>query len=1114
MYSNIVGEPFDPFVYKEIDHRQSNQFSGYNEDRTPDQIQYLNNQNSWIKLASSVSISGSEIGQDRVEELLSDQNPSLFVGSNLAKNAILFGGLSSQVENEQEQFNYYIQRSGIYTGNNIFNKSFAYGIGNRDQGIQPMPGITDLSIDCINRGSIRKATLNIRAYNKFQFELIELLYLRIGYTMMLEWGNSRYLNPESNKIEQLRNTIIEDKWFQENGTTQLDMLTSIIDYRKKYSSNYDGFMGKVTNFTWSFNKDGSYDISLDLITVGDVIESLQVNLPLSERIVVEESKSGKKDEESTPINEIENIVEHYLFTSKQDKEEKFSQDANYLNLATKYTEKEKDDLEETIKVKPEFNYYVTLGEFLTQLHSLVLPSVKALGGSKGASILQFDTKEEENLISYGINQTPLDPRVCLFNFSFAGESVKGLKSPWFAEGMKEYVFNKGNVTAGKLMNLYLNFDFIEKCLKQNLDKENKLSLFSFLTSLCDGINTSLGGVNKLEPIIKDDNIITIIDQNPIYGFIEQLDSNTDIVPLEIFGYNLEKNTSNFVKNISLNTSITPDLASMVSIGATASGGSTKGIDATSFSKWNAGLVDRFNEKTTIPDIDPKVLEQQEEDRLKKKFGEEWDSLTTIETVTNSVINFFKSAIAALGPPGSFGAQQAQNELENQQRSADPTTTKTSTSNPSTGKPAGTLTRSDFVKQYLINYKVIQQQKADAKEQSDKLLKNYYLYLADAFGGTNVTIADQEGVTKTNPQFLFFDPKFISRAKSSYREYLRVINEDAREKAAEKAKKLKDIYSSNQIGFIPISLKIDLQGISGIKIYNKLSVNQKFLPKNYPESLHFIITKVNHQLRDNTWETSLDTISIPVTKEQNLELQAPVYSNRDEGTEVTGPIPPTDTSGRRFLIIENRNIDETTGRRTELLRNQQPQNYAPPGEIIGVTKVLQNIHPDAKSTFSKFFNILEEKYPGYKMKLNAIGRTFAKSESLREQNSSNALPGFSKHNYYAAIDFNITDPNGVTYMKGGDRAKWIESGIIREAKKVGLEWGGDFANYEDCIHFSYNFNIKTAYNNAVIIARKEGIDITQVDGYKVPLKPLGPEQGPQTEAEAANNNFPSILTPDS
>lgn len=1102
MYSNIVGEPFDKFVYEEIGLRQSNQFSGYNEDRTQDQIQYLNNQNAWIKLASSVSISGSNLGQMRVEELLSDQNSSLFAGSNLAKNAILFGGLSAQVENDQEKFNYYIQRSGIYTGNNIFNKSFAYGVGDRNQGIQPMPGITDLSIDCINRGSIRKATLNIRAYNKFQFELIELLYLRIGYTMMLEWGNSRYLDPKSNKIKQLRNTIIEDKWFQESGTTQLDMLASIRKYREIYSSNYDGFMGKVTNFTWSFNNDGSYDISLDLITVGDVIESLQVNLPLSERIVVGELKSGKKDEESTPINEIENVVELYLFNSKKDRENKLSSSENYLNLATKYTEEEKDDLEETIKVKPEFNYYVTLGEFLNQLHSLILPSVKALGGSAGSSILQFDTRENENLISYGINQTPLDPRVCLFNFSFAGESVKGLKTPWFAEHMKEYVFSSGNVTAGKIMNLYLNFDFIEKCLKQNLDKENKLSLFNFLSSLCDGINAALGGVNKLEPIIKDDHIITIIDQNPIYGFIEQLnDNNTDIVPLEIFGYNLEKNTSNFVKNISLNTSITPDLASMVSIGATAGGGTAKGIDATSFSKWNAGLVDRFNEETIIPDVDPKILEQQKIDRLKEKFGKEWDSTTTVETVTNTVVNFFKSALAALGTPGSFGAQQAQNEINAQKRSADPTTTKTFVSDPKTGKPAGTFTRSDFIERYYKNYKVIEQQNTDKKDQRDKIEKNYYLYLADAFGGTNVAIADQEGVTKTDPQFLTFEPKFIARAKTSYREYLRIINEDARKKAEKEAEKLKDIYSSNQIGFIPISLRIDLQGISGIKIYNKLSVNQKFLPKNYPESLHFIITKVNHQLRDNTWETSLDTISIPVTKEQNLELQAPVYSNRDEGTEVTGPIPPTDTSGRRFLIIENR----------DSVRARNPVNFVPKGEIIGIEKVIQEIHPEAKSSFRTFLNALDQNYPGYKMTLNAIGRSFERSVELKAENSKNATPGMSKHNYYAAMDFNITDPNGITYMKAGDRAKWIESGIVREAKKAGLEWGGNFANYEDCIHFSYKFDIYAAYQNALLMSPD---DINKVDGYKVPLKPLGPRLGPQTEVEAANNNPTSILFTDS
>ena len=41
--------------------------------------------------------------------------------------------------------------------------------------------------------------------------------------------------------------------------------------------NYDGMYGKITNFTWSFNDDGSYDIELKLISHGDIIESLKLN---------------------------------------------------------------------------------------------------------------------------------------------------------------------------------------------------------------------------------------------------------------------------------------------------------------------------------------------------------------------------------------------------------------------------------------------------------------------------------------------------------------------------------------------------------------------------------------------------------------------------------------------------------------------------------------------------------------------------------------------------------------------------------------------------------------------------------------------------------------------
>jgi hypothetical protein len=71
-------------------------------------------------------------------------------------------------------------------------------------------------------------------------------------------------------------------------------------------------------------------------------------------------------------------------------------------------------------------------------------------------------------------------------------------------------------------------------------------------------------------------------------------------------------------------------------------------------------------------------------------------------------------------------------------------------------------------------------------------------------------------------------------------------------------KTPEIESS--VGFLPFNLKIDMDGLSGIKIYNRVKVDTTFLPSNYPNTLEFIITQVNHKLSANGWETSLETIA--------------------------------------------------------------------------------------------------------------------------------------------------------------------------------------------------------------------------------------------------------------
>ena len=68
------------------------------------------------------------------------------------------------------------------------------------------------------------------------------------------------------------------------------------------------------------------------------------------------------------------------------------------------------------------------------------------------------------------------------------------------------------------------------------------------------------------------------------------------VPFEIYGYSnglQVLHISNFVRDFSFKTKIGPELASMITIGATAANKSTKNYDGTAFSKWNDGLEDAY-----------------------------------------------------------------------------------------------------------------------------------------------------------------------------------------------------------------------------------------------------------------------------------------------------------------------------------------------------------------------------------------------------------------------------------------------------------------------------------------------------------------------------------------
>jgi hypothetical protein len=889
---SVIGEKFKKYVQSQIAVRQRTHGKGYapNSFRTNAEIEVLNNQNAWLKLSSSVRIVGNEAASGSsstdsvpisagIQRLIDIglTNTSNFTGNKLARQAVLFNTLSEVVpttysKGKVANAGTHNFRSGVATSGNVWNMN-SYGLGGNSFGLSPAPGLISAKIDCKNRGSIRSATVEIKCYNKFQFELLELLYIRLGYSMLLEWGWDKYING-GNQLSQVGNTLCEDVWFQDLPTnTFRNVIDTIEKYRARYEGNYDGFLGKVTNFNWKFGADGTFDITLNLITIGDVIESLKVNLPQKMKSVADIQQISLTSPYTTNLldtsivqNAGSSTLAYRLYSDiVETDQEKWTGGGSYLGLFTllKQTEAglvsniQSGEGKEGKGVNiDKYNYFLTFGQLLNYITEYVIPSVQ------GNKMIKIDTNSTENICSIFPMQVSLDPRVCFIKPFYLPELSANQTSE--AAGKTTYIKNwygwnlsavdfgitdtKG-VMYGQIMNIYLNYNFISDCLKDTTSND-EVFLFKFLSKICNGINSSLGGLTQLEPILEDDNILKIIDQNPIPGIANSATFGNrfkgQITPFEIFGYNTANMTSsgsvtsNFVRDFGFVTKIDPSLASMITIGATKEGTKSKNYDGTAFSKWNEGLEDAYAMKYDDPNS---FVETNIE-----------DSKGLYAPLTNENINAMETYFNSLPEDDGYdywfdpdGYQEWSDAGGKRLYS-----TRDIVKCPVTGENFGTSTWKEYFADVMEFF--LSQQKEEPKK--EEIATNYIQWLAVAFQGVI------NGTAYTDPNYFQLSEDFISLGKQLWKSY---------KTAYDNLEYETNQNPSNVIGFIPIDANIKIDGLSGIRIYQELTVQQGVLPPAYPKAVKFLITKVNHEISDNDWSTSLGTVSTPVTKESKIPL---------------------------------------------------------------------------------------------------------------------------------------------------------------------------------------------------------------------------------------------------
>jgi len=92
----------------------------------------------------------------------------------------------------------------------------------------------------------------------------------------LEWGNTFYYESESSNLSATELFSLDP--FKDNLTKE-EISLNLGAKRRESKGNYDGMLGMVSNFSFSYNQEGGYDCVLKLVGLGSLADSLKINQP-------------------------------------------------------------------------------------------------------------------------------------------------------------------------------------------------------------------------------------------------------------------------------------------------------------------------------------------------------------------------------------------------------------------------------------------------------------------------------------------------------------------------------------------------------------------------------------------------------------------------------------------------------------------------------------------------------------------------------------------------------------------------------------------------------------------------------------------------------------------
>lgn len=543
----VIGGPLDDTVLNQIEQRKN--IISKRTSRSSDDIIYLNSNNGWVRVTSAVNL--PEEG-----------------GSYLADKYTLFSG----VEGATQGFNPEYENSSY--------------VGSSTYGYTPIPGITQFSVKSKGEfGTLRDVSFAFTVHSPEQFSILEKLYLRPGFTILVEWGHSIILDDEGNISTNVK--YFNKKKFL-SPLSSKDIQNDINTLKKANYNNYDALYGFIKNFSWSYN-GYTYECLVEVVSKGEIINSIRSTFAGKRN-----SKDGSQDVKynaSSFASGLDLALESILLAPS----EKFflepGSDTSPIDVTLTAVDFAAPDYKGAMT-----NFRIAVGNLGGDSNSRTSQWMKYIPLRNFLELVNRGSlmKDEDgvNVVEFytgGKRPTPfttfrehigLDPYVCILP-----------KQSDTNEFIIPFSKQVTDLEEDETLNILVSVNYLRECIEKVKGAKDTLddTIYNLVKEVITGIQNNLGNVNSFGiNYEEEENIYYIVDRDVIPSK-NDYERGTDNKPksyIDLVGLKSE------VENLNISSKLSEKLTSMIAIAAQNSPNPSGAGKTLNIQKWNAGLVDR------------------------------------------------------------------------------------------------------------------------------------------------------------------------------------------------------------------------------------------------------------------------------------------------------------------------------------------------------------------------------------------------------------------------------------------------------------------------------------------------------------------------------------------